>query len=46
MYLLQMVTMYGWITSKKDENGCVYLGGTDECVDGVIAWMPIRKYEL
>lgn len=31
---------------EKDENGCVYLGGTDECVDGVVAWMPIRKYEL
>lgn len=31
---------------KKDENGCVYLGGTDECVDGVVAWMPIRKCEL
>lgn len=31
---------------EKDENGCVYLGGTDECVDGVVAWMPIRKCEL
>ena len=31
---------------EKDEKGCVYLGGTDECVDGVVAWMPIRKYEL
>lgn len=31
---------------EKDENNCVYLGGTDECVDGVVAWMPIRKYEL
>lgn len=31
---------------EKDENGCVYLGGTDECVDGVVAWIPIRKCEL
>lgn len=31
---------------EKDENGCVYLGGTDECADGVVAWMPIRKCEL
>ena len=34
-----------WIDIFADINDCVYLSGTDDDIDGVIAWMEIPSYK-